>query len=76
MDLNSHNMSEQQEKKKLLFPITSEQEYMKDKKVNYLNYCILIYYSNFQDTYDNKFDNGDYDTHRFIYEDQIIKNRD
>lgn len=69
-------MSEQQEKKKLLFPITSEQEYMKDKKVNYLNYCILIYYSNFQNTHDDKFDNGNYDTHRFIYEDQIIKNKD
>lgn len=57
-------MNEQQEKKELLFPITSEQEYMRDKKVNYLNYCILIYYSNFQDS------------HRFIYEDKIIKNKD
>jgi hypothetical protein len=57
------------------FPISSEQEYMKDKKVNYLNYCILVYFSNYQDIQDT-FENGNYDCHRYIYEDKILKNKD
>lgn len=57
------------------FPISSEQEYMKDKKVNYLNYCILVYFSNYQDLYDT-FGKGDYDRHRYIYEDKILKNKE
>lgn len=58
------------------FPISSEQEYMKNKKVNYLNYCILVYFSNYQK--DNELENfeGTFDTHRYIYENKILKNKE
>lgn len=58
------------------FPISSEQEYMKDKKVNFLNYCILVYFSNFQNNEEVKNFEGACDTHRYIYEDKILKNKD
>ena len=56
------------------FPIISKQEYMQDKKVNFLNYCILVYFSNFQDNNDIENFDGTYDMHRYIYEDKILKN--
>ena len=58
------------------FPISSEQDYMKDKKVNFLNYCILVYFSNFQNENEVKKFEGVYDTHRYIYEDKILKNKE
>lgn len=58
------------------FPIISKQEYMQDKKVNFLNYCILVYFSNFQDNNDIENFDGTYDMHRYIYEDKILKNKD
>ncbi len=58
------------------FPISSEQDYMKDKKVNFLNYCILVYFSNFQNENEVKKFEGAYDTHRYIYEDKILKNKE
>lgn len=58
------------------FPIVSKQEYMQDKKVNFLNYCILVYFSNFQDNNDIENFDGTYDMHRYIYEDKILKNKD
>lgn len=58
------------------FPIVSKQKYMQDKKVNFLNYCILVYFSNYQS--DNRVKNfdGTFDMHRYIYEDKILKNKD
>ena len=58
------------------FPISSEQEYMKDKKVNFLNYCILVYFSNYQGDKEMKNFEGTFDTHRYIYEDKILKNKE
>ena len=57
------------------FPISSEQKYMRDKKVNFLNYCILVYFSNYQGDYEIKNFEGTFDTHRYIYEDKILKNK-
>lgn len=58
------------------FPIVSEQEYMQDKKVNFLNYCILVYFSNYQGDYNMKNFDGTFDMHRYIYEDKILKNKE
>lgn len=57
------------------FPISSEQKYMRDKKVNFLNYCILVYFSNYQGDYEIRNFEGTFDTHRYIYEDKILKNK-
>lgn len=57
------------------FPISSEQKYMRDKKVNFLNYCILVYFSNYQGDYEIKNFESTFDTHRYIYEDKILKNK-
>ena len=58
------------------FPIVSKQEYMQDKKVNFLNYCILVYFSNYQGDYNMKNFDGTFDIHRYIYEDKILKNKE
>ena len=49
------------------FPILSEQKYMRDKKVNFLNYCILVYFSNYQKDCEIKNFEGTFDTHIYIY---------
>ena len=58
------------------FPISSEQKYMRDKKVNFLNYCILVYFSNYQKDCEMKNFEGTFDTHRYIYENKILKNKE
>ena len=34
-------------------PIVTEQKFMKNKKINYNNYAILILFSKFQDIHEN-----------------------
>ena len=58
-------------------PIITEQKFMKNKKINYSNYAILVLFSNFQDVNENTEEGfeGVYDTERYIYENKIIKNK-
>lgn len=55
-------------------PMPSDKEHIKKKGVNALNYGILTYFSNYQDTHESEID--DYDTHRYIYEEGIIKDKE
>ena len=60
-------------------PIVTEQKFMKNKKINYNNYAILILFSKFQDIHENTEEGfeGCYDSDRYIYEDRgIIKNKE
>ena len=59
----------------VLLPLRSEKEIVGKKGVNYMNYAILVYLSKYQDIHEVGGFDG-YDTDRYIYEGQILKNRD
>lgn len=67
-----------EENKVQLLPIATKQNFMKDKKINYNNYAILVLFSNFQDVNDNLEEGfeGVYDDDRYIYENKILKNKE
>lgn len=58
-------------------PIVTKQEFIKNKKINYKNYVILVLFSNFQDVNENTeigFEDC-YDVDRYVYEDKVLKNK-
>lgn len=58
-------------------PIVTKQDFIKNKKINYKNYAILVLFSNFQDANENTeigFEDC-YDVDRYVYEDKVLKNK-
>lgn len=64
-------------KKPVKLPLSTKDEFIKDKRINYTNYGILIYFSNYQSDNDDKDKDfeGCYDIDRYIYHNKVLINQ-
>lgn len=62
------------DKKILKLPVNTFEKFIKEKKINYQDYCILLSYSNYQYGNENEFDLED--NHRYLYKEKFIANEE